>query len=366
MSPARMLDATPPPVHGAPAQPWSSLGPARQAAAAILGGSPTIDVDHALASLHEHPVDELLGELVADQVDQLFLHGARRRGLLDRVPAALIDRLAARTLQAAAAMVRQDHVLREACVLLDQQTIPHVVFKGALARAFLYLEPQLRFSADADLLIPVASAGALMRALEPRGYRCATASHSDTHEMSVVRRGISLDLHWALFRPGRMRHDLADEILALRTRYGDLWGPDDVHLTVVMLVHPAITDHVTARLISAVDLDRWLRNRTIPWDAVVAVLDRIGLRTAAWAMLYWTRALLATPVPAHVWDALAVSPLRQRYLVAWLARHPARLYRRHPWWVRGAFSLALQDEPRDAARAIWRLARKHRLTFPQV
>jgi hypothetical protein len=130
-----------------------------------------------------------------------------------------------------------------------------------------------------------------------------------------------------------------------------------------MLVHPAITDYVTGRLISAVDLDLWLRRGQIPWDEVIGILRRIGLRTAAWAMLRWTRALLGTPVADDVMRALAPSALRQKYLESWLRHHPARLYTRRPWLVRGAFSLALQDGVRDAGRAVWMLARKERLVL---
>jgi hypothetical protein len=88
------------------------------------------------------------------------------------------------------------------------------------------------------------------------------------------------------------------------------------------------------------------------------VLGRAGLRTAAWAMLRWTCGLLATPVPEEVMAALAPSRSRQRYLEAWLERHPAQVYRRWPNLVRAGFSLALQDRASDAARALWRLLRK--------
>jgi hypothetical protein len=128
-------------------------------------------------------------------------------------------------------------------------------------------------------------------------------------------------------------------------------------------VHPAITDHVTGRLVSAVDLDLWLRKRQVRWDEVTQLLGRIGLRTAAWAMLVWTRSLLGTPVPGEIWRELAPSTLRMRYIEYWLGLDPARLYGRQPWLVRGLFSLALQDRVRDAARAVWTLARKERLVL---
>jgi hypothetical protein len=164
-------------------------------------------------------------------------------------------------------------------------------------------------------------------------------------------------------RPGRMRHDITDEIVGNRVRRGNLWGPNDAHLTVAMLIHPAITDYVTGRLISAIDLDRWLRKIEAPWDEVVRILGHVGLRTAAWAMLRWTNEVLGTPVPEPVWRALAPSPLRARYLEAWLARHPGALYFQRPWLVRGAFSLALQDRVSDVAFALWKMARKDRLSL---
>jgi hypothetical protein len=131
-------------------------------------------------------------------------------------------------------------------------------------------------------------------------------------------------------------------------------------------VHPAITDYVTGRLISAVDLDLWLRKRQVRWDEVTHLLGRIGLRAAAWAMLFWTCSLFETPVPSEIWRELAPSMLRRRYLEFWLGLDPARLYGRVSWLARGAFSLALQDRVRDASRAVWTLARKERLSLPQA
>jgi hypothetical protein len=134
---------------------------------------------------------------------------------------------------------------------------------------------------------------------------------------------------------------------------------------VALLTHPAITEHVTGRLISAIDLDRWLRGRAVDWSSVIAILERIGLRTAAWTMVEWTRTLLGTAVPAEVMAALTPGLARQRYLRRWLAAHPAQIYERHPWLVRGGFSLALQQDPHDVVQALWRLLRKKRLSLGQ-
>jgi hypothetical protein len=316
--------------------------------------------------MHGQPAERVAQALTDEQVDQLVLHAAQAGGLTEQLPARVIELLSARKMWAAVNVIRQEHVLGEACALLEEIGVGYVVFKGALTRQFLYAKPYLRPSADIDLLVPPGEGPRVARFLEQRGYSLTVQAHSDTHEIWIERLGVGLDLHWSLLRPGRMRQEITQEIIDGRVRRGDLWSPSDMHLTVAMLVHPAITDHVTGRLISAVDLDLWLRGRQIPWDEVIEILGRIGLRTAAWAMLRLTRDLLETPVRDDVMRALAPSALRQKYLEAWLQHHPARLYWRRPWLVRGAFSLALQDRPSDAARALWMLARKERLSLDQV
>lgn len=322
--------------------------------------------DEAVNRICSLRVEQVGQALIGDNIDQLFLQAIAARGLAQRLPAELLDRLKTRRLWVAATALRQHHALAQAAAALDELGIQHVVLKGALVRPLLYPKPSLRPAVDVDLLVARADASRGIRCLQQHGFAVTLADYSDTHEAWLERQGVGIDLHWSLLRPGRMRQDITAEILADRVRRSELWSPSDTHLTVAMLVHPAITDHVTGKLISAVDLDRWLRLGPVPWDAVLEVLDRIGLRTAAWAMLRWTTSLLATPVPDEVMAALAPSLLRQRYIEAWLARHPAQLYGRRPNLVRAGFSLALQDRLSDAARALWRLARKDRLALDQT
>jgi hypothetical protein len=337
--------------------------PRRAALAVLAEGSSPARQARAIEWMHANPAEQVAQALAYDQVDQLFLHAAETSGLAPHLPDRLVELLSARRMLVAASVIRQEHVLGEACALLDAIGVEYVVFKGALVRQFLYAKPYLRASADVDLLVAPAAAPTVARVFEQRGYAMTILAHSDTHEISLERLGVGLDLHWSLLRPGRMREEIAREIVEGRVRRGSLWGPSDTHLTVAMLVHPAITDYVTGRLVSAVDLDLWLRKRQVRWDEVTHLLGRIGLRTAAWAMLVWTRSLFETPVPNEIWRQLAPRTLRRRYLEYWLGLHPARLYGRQPWLVRGAFSLALQDRVRDAARAVWTLARKERLAF---
>jgi hypothetical protein len=346
---------------------WRSISAARRKALEVLRHTAAHAEQAWRAPAIPLPESRAFAQALADdQVDQLFLETIESEGLLSQFPASLVEILRAHRRMVAASVIRQEYVLGEASARLDESAIEHVVLKGALTRLILYPKPHLRPSADIDLLIAPDSVARVTRILTERGFALSLAPHSDTHEASLSRRGVGMDLHWSLLRPGRMRSDITAEILARRVRRANLWSPDDTHLTMAMLVHPAITDYVTARLSSAIDLDGWLRKADVPWHDVVDLLGRIGLRTAAWAMLRWTHLLLDTPVPETVWRALAPSARRAKYLEAWLARHPAALYWQHPNLVRGAFGLALHDRATDAARALWRLARKHRLSLPRI
>jgi len=316
-----------------------------------------------LGGLGRADPERLFLALASDQVDQLFLQAAGTAGLDDTLPAPLVARLTERRMAVAVDVIRQEHLAGEVRAVLDEAGVEHVVIKGALVRQFLYAKPYHRPSADVDVVVPRRAMGRVTRLLEQRGYTLTVAAHSDTHEVWLQKLGAGVDLHWTLMRPGRMRREITHDLLSSRVLRGALWGPSDPYLTVMMLVHPAITDHVTARLVSAVDLDRWLRQGSPPWEQIVGILDRIGLRTAAWTMLLWTHGLLGTPVPPEIWRALDPGRLRKRYLEAWLKRHPARLYARRPNVVRALFSLALQDQARGAARAVWRMAKKPRINL---
>jgi hypothetical protein len=339
-----------------------SLDPTTRAALPFVTTSTPVERTRAAEWMRGQPAEQVAQALAERQVDQLVLLGDSAHAD-SPLPVRLVECLTARRLELAAIVMRQQHLLGEASRLLDGAGIEHVVWKGAWARQQLYAKPYLRPAADVDMLVAPRNLRQSIQLLKARGWNLIVQDHSDTHEVCLDRFGVEIDLHWSLLRPGRMRQDITAEILANRVRFDDLWRPSDTHLTVAMLVHPAITDYVTGRLISAVDLDHWLRQHPVCWQDVLEVLGRIGLRTAAWAMLRWTTSLFATRVPVDVKRALAPSLWRQRYIEAWLARHPAQLFARRPNLVRAGFSLALQDHARDAVRALWRLARKERLAL---
>lgn len=299
-------------------------------------------------------------ELAADflrrhRIGALWLDAARRYGLAAQVPESLRRSIEAGATGTLAYHLVQEVGLKRAVGALEEAAVPLVVMKGAYLGRVLYPNPGLRPAGDVDVLVAPGDRGRAIRALEAAGFVPESRPDISSHEVPLRGHRIELDLHWQLFRPGRARFDLGAEVLASRRRYEGLWVPSDLWTLVILLVHPALTEHVTARLGRAVDLDRWVRTQPCPWEDLLEVLGRSGLRTAAWSMLAWTRRWLDTPFPPRVERSLRPGAARRRYLEAWLDRDPGSVYEARPTLVRAGFSLALEDSPWDVARSLMAL-----------
>lgn len=332
--------------------PKPVLSECRRAALALLAPSAAPgDLEWALSWIGCERPDPFAEGLAADQVDQLFLDAAERRGLVARLGEPLVRVLSRRRILAVATVLRQEQVLADASRRLDDDRIDHLVFKGALLRQTLYAEPQLRPSMDVDVLVHPRDFPRAMRVLEQGGFSVPWPSQARFHEICLTKQGVWLDLHRSPMRPGRARKDMTEDLLARRARQVRFWGPSDPDNTLLLLVHPAITDYATGHLVRAVDLDRWIRSRAVDWDTVLRLLSELGLRTAAWSMLCWTRWLFDTPLPREVWERLVPARWRASYLERWLAHNPAGVYAHHRWLARVGFNLALHEGVGDVARA---------------
>lgn len=237
--------------------------------------------------------------------------------------------------------------------------------------------------------------------------------------MTLTGFGASIDLHWNLLRPGRSRINLPH--LALKTRQkqkNGIYVPGNLATTVIQLIHPAITEYTTARLIRVVDLVRWLRHctrpatttipaidetssfpstssaeTTAPLQAVsqthttppsettpaveltplVTLLTRAGLKTAAWAMLYWTRQWTRQPTVQPLFEQLTPGPLLRNYLKLWLQPRPfeipfsdgiqldpTTIYKNHPLIAKAGYSLMLNDTWTQRIRSVLDLEKELR------
>ena len=318
-----------------------------------------LDPERLIAAVrgdHKGFPDQLLSQGLAP----LWSEWAERNGLGRALPADLGAWLKGERRAAAGHYLLQRRTAVRATASLAAAKVTCALFKGAAVRERLYPQPSDRPAADLDILVAADQRDQAVRALCNAGFTFQGSGQTISHEASLLDRHASVDLHWGLFRSGRSRFDLAPGLLD--TTGIDKGLPllgDDANL-LVMLVHPAFTKHVNgraAKLIRVVDLDRMLRTIVPDWDWILPLIDAAGLRTAAWAVLYWTRSLLDTPVDPALLRHLEPGRLKGRYLTYWIDHQlPARLGG-VPGLVQGAFTLALHERTGDAWRAVVELGK---------
>jgi hypothetical protein len=241
---------------------------------------------------------------------------------------------------------------------LNTAGIAWCAIKGAALSRQIYEFSHHRPMLDIDLLVAPSDFERAKGLLAATEVAVARDHGQRSHETNLEGEGFWIDLHQDLLGGGRSRTPWGTEIVQNRTPLGELWVPDELGTFAALTVHLAVTDYVSARLIRAVDLDRWLRRTSPDWEASVAAVRDAGLASAAWLSLSYVVSLFDSPLPEEVLSELAPSRLKSAYLSAWLRRDPAAFHRRHPQLTRGAFQLFLGDSVRDALRALRVLGRE--------
>jgi len=249
----------------------------------------------------------------------------------------------------------QRTIARRVCRCLTETDIRCAVFKGVAARERLYDDPSLRPADDVDIIVDPEHVAIAIQTLSANGFLLQPDRRNLSHEVMLHDDYTTIDLHWHILRPGRCRIDLSRKLLdTLKSQepFPVLSGDADL---LVMLVHPAITNYIngrTSKLIRVVDLDRTLRTTQPDWDWILPLISAAGLRTAAWAVLYWQRSLLDTPVDPTVLRYLEPGRLQRRYLTSWIDHRLTARLDVVPGLVQWGFTLALHERPGDALRFI--------------
>ena len=291
----------------------------------------------------------------------------RRAHALDRVPEAIGQQLLASRRNATARYLSQSHAWSEVAAALDRDNIEYVVLKGAATREEVYADPALRTTGDIDVLVREADRQAACRQLAGMGFNEPNVAPLSTHEITLSRGQVDIDLHWDILRPGRTREPLVDALISRRVRGPKAWRLDDADTVFLMLVHPAFAKYVCSRnmgLNRVVDFLQFVQRRTVDWDAVANRLSASGLLTAAWCTLRWICMLHPSGSVAPDAFMRRVSPgaLRRAYLEHWLMHDwPGRMLGRADWLIQGAFTLPLHDRGTDVWRAL-----RHRALPPRT
>ena len=285
------------------------------------------------------------------------------------VPEMQRKQLHAARLAAGARYMAQQQAIAEVDRLFDAAGIAYAVMKGALVRELLHADPSVRAAGDIDVLVSPTDRQEAARLLVGAGFKMHLDMLNVSHEITLQTASADIDLHWNILRPGRTRMDLTAELLGRRDRVDGFWGLSDSDSTFIMLVHPAFSRYVCSPHMGL--------SRVLAFPAVVAagclpigkqvmeLLDRAGVKAAAWATLTWFEALAPErlhPLLREWRSAIRPGPLRARYLELWLRHNlPSRLIA-HPLPIQFGWTAFLHDRPSDAMVAYrgWRKSRSNR------
>ncbi len=306
--------------------------------------------------------------VLAQALGALWHHRLHSAGRLESLPSATVEALCRTRMVAAVGYLAQREALDELDRLFEAVGVPWVAIKGGHVRECVYPDPALRLACDIDILIGPADRRPAAQVLIDAGYRVQAEPANISHEATFSRGVVNIDLHWHMLRPGRTRVDLTAGLLARRQRIKGQWGLSDSDTLFLMLTHPAFAKYVCSPnmgLGRVADFLLWIPQRPVDWPAVLRLLERSGLKTAAWTMLNWFRRLAAPDVQTTIdaWmDTLQPSRLRAVYLGEWLERDLPSRWLDRPFLIQFGFTLALHDRPGDVLHALAGLqrARRHR------
>jgi hypothetical protein len=267
--------------------------------------------------------------------------------------------------QAALLYMRQVAAVRTIDRLFSEAGILYAVIKGVATRERLFDDPAVRLCSDIDILVSPAQRVEAARVLVAAGYRLKLDPSVVSHEVLLATPQVAIDLHWDILRPGRTRVPVTEGLLARRQQRGGWWMLADDDALFVMLVHNAVSKHVSSAQMAlhrVADIARWWQCRAMDWPGVHDRLSESGLKAAAWTVLVWVRMLAPSALGERgdaALESLRPGAIRAGYLSACLKLDlSARLTNLHTARLLG-FSLLLHDRPTDAWHALqgWRRSR---------
>lgn len=307
----------------------------------------------ALATLDKNSRDDFFRFLGDNSLGPIWYELLGKPGFEAIWPEEQAKLLRLSALQSTASYLRQQHALNEFTETLDQHAIPHAIFKGALTRELAYGNSAMRPSCDIDLLVHSDRKDETIKLFCSLGYTLHTLKSNLTHEVSLHRGGVAVDLHWHILRPGRVPLTFTDELLAGRIRHKSFWGVGNEENLAIMMFHPVISKYSLMTrhgLIRMADLLLWLAGQSIDHPRLLRILEQTGLRTAAWISLTYLDLFTGERQVQELGEDLAPGPVHRAYLQQWLNNDLATRLTNHQPAVKLCFTLFAHDSLRQASR----------------
>ena len=310
-------------------------------------------LEESVTAARRLPQEHLLALLDEHQLAVLWWYALRKGGFVKNIEGGLCRALDSRTRRARVMALRRDLMLKELSCRLQRSGIPWIVFKGAQLAEEAYEETFLRVGVDSDVVVLPRHKEEVARILEEMGLTPKPGFLQATAQHDFGNGGELVDLHWEILRPGRSRISLAELAIEKRKKFGEvLWVADPPTTLAVLMIHTAISDYVTQRLVRALDILRWVY--LFP-ESVAGAVDEIlrsGVAPGAWLVGMWLKEIFGWGLPEEELNRLRPGWFRCAYLRRWLKNDPLRCYERHRLVTQGAFSLVLQENGADILRAL--------------
>jgi len=254
--------------------------------------------------------------------------------------------------------LKQKQILLDIRPIFIEANIRHVVYKGAHIREQLYSPQALRPSCDIDILVSQSDKVQVLKILSANAFEIRPSAKDISHEISLTRNTVTVDLHWEILRSGRTRSNLTEELIKNGKEYSTYRGLNNEATLFIMLVHPVFakyTSSAQASLIRMIDLIKWLQIQSIDLDKVISLLEFGGVKTAAWITCTWLKLLTGIELPKSFMQAIQPSKLKKVYLEFWLRTNLTSSLSNYPLLIKAGFTLPAHDNVNDAYRAVSQL-----------
>lgn len=280
-----------------------------------------------------------------------------------------LNRIKPSTRHAALNYLAQQQTLFKAAAIFDNEGIPFAVYKGAHIREILYDKPAIRPSADIDILISPFDKERAIRSLTQSGFSMHSLAQNISHEITMSAESASIDLHWQILQPGRLRKNMTSDFLAARQKVSYFWGLSNEATLFIMLVHPVFAKYSTgpvASLIQMVDLVRWTQTEKIDWNLLSVWLHECGVQTAAWVTTDYLQFLTEKTLPESFIKTIQPSRLKAAYLRKWIRLNLSNRFFNQRIIIHAGFTLPVHDTIKDAFRAIHSVIQERKMATDKI
>lgn len=175
----------------------------------LLSTSPEEEFKTIAKQLHHIGEANLLDFLSYQMLAPLWFETLSKNNSASLFSESFTTTLKQKTMATTARYMAQQHTIKISAEAFQAANIPYAVFKGANTREHIYDNPAVRPSDDIDILVSKTDKIKAIQTLVKTGFAFHPKPISISHEATLIKNDVKIDLHWNILRPGRTRLDLS-------------------------------------------------------------------------------------------------------------------------------------------------------------